>query len=104
MGSDGEFLGVVVGTIKSQYFEELYRTVVRGPDEWIALLRSDGVLLARYPHVDALIGRSFSGGPMEEIMRSGGGVTRMLGAVDGSDRLIAGTRLANVPLDLSTST
>jgi diguanylate cyclase (GGDEF)-like protein len=104
MGSDGEFLGVVVGTIKSQYFEGLYRTVVRGPDEWIALLRSDGVLLARYPHIDALIGRSFSGGPMEEIMRSGGGVTRMPGAVDGSDRLIAGTRLANVAIDLSTST
>jgi diguanylate cyclase (GGDEF)-like protein len=104
MGSDGEFLGVVVGTIKSQYFEELYRTVVRDPDEWIALLRSDGVLLARYPHVDALIGRSFAGGPMEAIMQSGGGVTRMPGAVDGADRLIAGTRLANAPLDLSTST
>src|SRR5690348_3883900 len=57
MGSDGEFLGVVVGTIKSQYFEELYRTMIRGADEWIALLRHDGVLLARFPHIGSIIGK-----------------------------------------------
>jgi diguanylate cyclase (GGDEF)-like protein len=101
MGSDGEFLGVVVGTIKSQYFEELYRTIVRGPDDWIALLRSDGVMLARFPHIDSIIGRSFAGGPMDAIMSAGGGVTRMPSAIDGSDLLIAGTRLANVAIDLS---
>ena len=104
MGSDGEFLGVVVGTIRSQYFEELYRTMIRGADEWIALLRHDGVLLARFPHIDSIIGKSLSGGPLEEIMRAGGGVAQMPGAIDGSDRLIAGTRLANIPIDLVTST
>ena len=104
MGSDGEFLGVVVGTIKSQYFEELYRTMIRGADEWIALLRHDGVLLARFPHIDSIIGKTLAGGPLGEIMRAGGGVARMPGAIDGSDRLIAGTRLANIPIDLVTST
>lgn len=104
IGSDGEFLGLVVGTIKSQYFEELYRTLVRGPDEWIALLRHDGVLLARFPHKEEVIGKTLSGGPLDAIMRAGSGVARMPGALDGSDRLIAGTRLANVPIDLTAST
>ncbi|MBV8697507.1 MAG: PAS-domain containing protein, partial [Bradyrhizobium sp.] len=104
MGSDGEFLGVVVGTIKSHYFEELYRTMIRGADEWIALLRHDGVLLARFPHIDSIIGKTLSGGPLGEIMRAGGGVARTPEAIDRSDRLIAGTRLANIPIDLVTST
>ena len=104
MGSDGEFLGVVVGTIKSHYFEELYRTMIRGADEWIALLRHDGVLLARFPHIDSIIGKTLSGGPLDEIMRAGGGVARTPEAIDRSDRLIAGTRLANIPIDLVTST
>ncbi|GLR86392.1 bifunctional diguanylate cyclase/phosphodiesterase [Bradyrhizobium iriomotense] len=104
MGSDGEFLGLVVGTIKSHYFEELYRTLVRGPDESIALLRHDGVMLARYPHADSLIDKSVSGSWLDEIMRTGGGVTRLTDAEGGTDRLIAGARLANVPIHLTTST
>jgi diguanylate cyclase (GGDEF)-like protein len=104
MGSNGEFLGLVVGTVKSQYFEELYRTLVHGGDESIALFRHDGVMLARYPHVDAAMDKSFSHGPMDAMMRAGSGVARQPGVVDGSDRLIAGARLSNVPIDLTTST
>jgi diguanylate cyclase (GGDEF)-like protein len=104
MGADGEFLGLVVGTIKSQYFEELYRTLVRGPDESIALLGQDGVMLASHPHVDALIDASLSGGRLGEIMRSGSGVIRLLNEVDGSDRLIAASRLAHFPVHLTTGT
>jgi len=51
-GSNGEFLGLVVGTVASQYFEESYATLARGTDESIALFRHDGVMLARYPHID----------------------------------------------------
>ncbi|UFZ02021.1 EAL domain-containing protein [Bradyrhizobium ontarionense] len=104
MGSDGEFLGLVVGTIESEYFEGLYRTLLRGPDESIALLRQDGVMLASHPHVDALTDDSLSGGKLAEITRSGAGVARRLDAVDGSDRLIAAARLAGFPVHLTTST
>ncbi|GLH76957.1 bifunctional diguanylate cyclase/phosphodiesterase [Bradyrhizobium sp. SSBR45G] len=104
MGSDGEFLGLVVGTIESEYFEGLYRTLLRGPDESIALLRQDGVMLASHPHVDAPTDGSLSGAKLAEITRSGAGVVRWLDAVDGSDRLIAAARLAGFPLHLTTST
>jgi diguanylate cyclase (GGDEF)-like protein len=104
MGSNGEFLGLVVGTIKSQYFEELYRTLVRGPDESIALFRHDGVTLARYPHVGSFADKSLSRGPLDEMMRFGVGVAELRDGVDGSERLMAGARLANLPIDLTTST
>lgn len=104
MGSDGEFLGLVVGTIESEYFEGLYRTLLRGPNESIALLRQDGVMLASQPHVDALTNDSLSEGKLAEITRSGAGVARRADAVDGSDRLIAAARLTGFPLHLTTST
>jgi diguanylate cyclase (GGDEF)-like protein len=105
MGSNGEFLGLVVGTIGSQYFEESYRALVRGPDDSIALLRDDGVLLSRYPHRESAIGKSPGRGPIEQMMqRSGSGVARQLDRTDGSDRLIAGARLGSLPMHLTTST
>src|SRR3954471_13800438 len=44
-GSNGEFLGLVLGTVTSQYFEQSYATLARGPDESFALFRDDGVML-----------------------------------------------------------
>src|SRR5258708_15553216 len=58
-GSNGEFLGLVVGTVSSRYFEESYGTLAHGADESTALFRDDGVMLSRYPHIDSFIGKSF---------------------------------------------
>jgi diguanylate cyclase (GGDEF)-like protein len=101
MGADGEFLGLVVGMIKSRHFEEVYRTLVRSADESIALIGRDGTTLARYPHVDPVGDRSVSSGRLAEMTRSGRGVVREF---DGTDRLIAVTSLVKVPILLTTST
>lgn len=104
-GSNGEFLGLVVGTVKSQYFEEFYATIARGTDDAIALFREDGVMLARYPHIDSFIGqpfvRSFPGGIMQ---RSGSGAAGQRHVVDDSERLTAEARLPNLPINLTAST
>lgn len=104
MGADGEFLGLVVGMIKSRHFEELYRRLVRGPDESIVLIGRDGVTLARYPHVEPMVDKSVSSGRLAEITRSGAGVVREFDALDGTDRLIAATCLVKIPILLTTST
>ena len=104
-GSNGEFLGLVVGTVKSQYFEESYGTLARGTDESIALFRDDGVMLARYPHIDSFIGKSFVRSlPGGITQRSGRGVAGLRDVVDDSERLIAEARLPNVPINLTAST
>jgi diguanylate cyclase (GGDEF)-like protein len=104
MGADGEFLGLVVGMIKSGHFEELYHTSVRGADDSIALIGRDGVTLARYPHVDAVAGEAISSGRLGEISRAGAGVVREFDALDGTDRLTAATSLVKFPVLLTSST
>jgi diguanylate cyclase (GGDEF)-like protein len=104
-GSNGEFLGLVVGTVASQYFEESYATLARGTDESTALFRDDGVMLARYPHIDSLIGKSFVRNSPDRIMqRSGSSVAGRRYVVDDSERLIAEARPPNVPINLTAST
>ena len=48
-GANNVFLGIVLGAIKLQYFEAFYATVAETSGDTIALLRSDGSVLARYP-------------------------------------------------------
>jgi hypothetical protein len=104
-GSNGEFLGLVVGTVASQYFEETYGTLARGTDESTALFRDDGVMLARYPHIDSFIGKSFVRNlPDGMTQRSGSGVAWQRDVVDDSERLIAEARLPGVPIKLTAST
>ncbi|HWX64631.1 bifunctional diguanylate cyclase/phosphodiesterase [Bradyrhizobium sp.] len=104
-GSNGEFLGLVVGTVASQYFEESYGTLARGADESTALFRDDGVMLARYPHIDSYIGKSFVRNvPDRTTSRSGRGVAGQRDVANDSERLTAEARLPNAPINLTAST
>ncbi|MFC5326683.1 bifunctional diguanylate cyclase/phosphodiesterase [Bradyrhizobium oligotrophicum] len=103
-GSNGEFLGLVVCTVASQYFEESYGTLARGTDESTALFRDDGTLLVHYPHVDPQIGNSFAHVvPRARMLRAGRGANAPHD-VENSGRLIAEARLPNVPISLTAST
>jgi diguanylate cyclase (GGDEF)-like protein len=104
-GSNGEFLGLVAATVASQYFEKSYETLTRGADESTALFRDDGVMLARYPHIDSFIGKSFVRSlPDETTQRSGSGAAGQRDVVDNSERLMAEARPPNVPINLTAST
>jgi hypothetical protein len=89
-GPDGELLGLILGTLRLRYFEELYHAASVGPEAAILLRRQDGILLARDPHVDfgpsepATI-RHFSPEPVDK----NGIAYRLLSPVDGRERLIA---------------
>lgn len=56
-GPDGEFLGIVLGVVNARFFERFYQTVVTGAGESVTLLRSDGTILARFPHDDRMVGQ-----------------------------------------------
>ena len=47
--SSGRFLGLVLGAMEQAYFERFYGGIRLGRDGMIALVRSDGALLARNP-------------------------------------------------------
>ncbi len=61
---DGRMLGLVLTGIESSFFERFFKAVNIGEDSAISLFRSDGILLARYPVRDQLIGTSFADQPV----------------------------------------
>lgn len=59
-GPHGEFNGIVVGTLRLNYFRRLFDGIELGPHATVTLVRADGTLLMRRPYVDKLIGRSLA--------------------------------------------
>ncbi|HXE29229.1 MAG TPA: ATP-binding protein [Stellaceae bacterium] len=104
-GLDGRFLGIVSAAIRLDYFENFYRDVSIGPGSAIALWRTDGALVARYPAVSAdtkimldspLLG---DGGTASEKF----GPVRTGNPVTGEPVILAGQRLGTYPLIATTS-
>jgi diguanylate cyclase (GGDEF)-like protein len=92
-GPDGEFLGLVLGAIEPRYFEDFYRAISLGAHATMALQRSDGVMLVRFPPTDT-IGKVFSNS--QSLMPDGiSGAGRSLSPIDGQMRLKAAHRLAS---------
>jgi PAS domain S-box-containing protein len=65
--SRGEFLGIVQAAVLLKHLEEFYAAVALGEGGSIALLRQDGIVLARHPMVESKIGRL-----AERVSRAGG--------------------------------
>ena len=55
----GATLGLVLTGLESNFFQDFFKAVNISDDSAISLFRSDGILLARYPEREALMGRSF---------------------------------------------
>jgi diguanylate cyclase (GGDEF)-like protein len=99
-GTNGEFLGLVTRAITPFQFENFFASVAFGEGESIDLLHSDGTLLARHPHLEALIGRNFKPGRLRELAMSkiGYGTVRLTSPIDGRDRLASARALVNFPI------
>lgn len=55
-GPDGSFAGVVAGSIRFSYFQDLFRRLHLAPQDVIAVLARDGALIMRTPFDPALLG------------------------------------------------
>jgi diguanylate cyclase (GGDEF)-like protein len=99
---NGDFLGIVLGAVELSYFEQLFGSIVLGDGSSISLYRSDGILLARYPRIERVIGESFKS-PMSALGNSDSGTIRFIGQMEGKDRLLAAHRLAHYPLFIAVA-
>jgi diguanylate cyclase (GGDEF)-like protein len=102
IGPDGQFLGVVSRAIAPEKFEEFFSSVALGKDAAIVIHHHDGVLLARYPHVEGIIGKNFKEGstPQAALLSLDHGTARLVSPVDGTERLVAVQSLARFPLSV----
>ncbi len=91
LGPNREFLGVVTRGIEPKYFEKFFASLSFGDNSAISMFHRDGTMLARYPHVDSMIGRKFADGPIFRTIlpKANQGTMRMMSPVDGEDRLAA---------------
>jgi len=100
-GPDGEFIGVVIGVMRTQYFEQLFAAVAKNAKKRsIALASRDGTLFARYPYDERLVGRSLANHAIftEVLAKSDHGTVRQPGMLDGEELLIAAYSLPHYPL------
>ena len=104
--ADGGLIGFVVSAIEMDYFEHFYAQLPLTGGGSFALFRRDGLLMARYPHVDPQVGKSFAasmnfGDMLASLDRSG--VTRVKSQFDGKDRLIVPHAMAHFPFIVTVS-
>ena len=102
--ADGSFAGVVVGTLRLDYFNDLLGRLDLGKHGAIGLVRTDGIVMARNPFNEAVIGRSIVGGvAMPHFNAAVSGRFRGAAVVDGISRVSNFTHVGNLPLVLSVS-
>ncbi len=104
---DGTFLGLALGAIELSSFERLYGSLQLGPGNVIALWRQDGVLLARYPTMEAGRRRSVTEiTPPAQPWHGVAGVFEREGAYGASGperRIIASAPAPGVPVQVTIS-
>jgi diguanylate cyclase (GGDEF)-like protein/PAS domain S-box-containing protein len=98
--ADGRFLGIVTSGIQLDHFDKIFSRIALEGESAFGLMRRDGMLLVRYPHVDPNIGRTFTRSEgLDSLLDSlDGGTVRRLSMVDGKYRIIAPHSLPHYPL------
>jgi len=97
---DGTLLGVMSRRIDPVNYELFFASLALGQGSAIAMFHTDGTMLARFPHVDALIGKKLPQALLlHKILTLGGEQTlRVESPIDGQDRLGAGAALSHFPI------
>ena len=102
---DGTLVGMAVGSINLNYFEDFYRAVELNENGAIVLHLRDGTVLARFPHVDKAIGVNFGNLPpfTEVLEHASSGTLLMTSPLDGTIRIAAIRALRTYPLAVMVS-
>ena len=103
-GPHGELLGLIVGVISVQHLTDFYRAVILQDGESITLLRQDGMVLARYPPLDRIVGeRMPAEAPWHAYAAANGGAYRSPGYLSGKPSTVAVRPVHDYPLVVDVS-
>jgi diguanylate cyclase (GGDEF)-like protein/PAS domain S-box-containing protein len=104
--ASGEFLGLVTRAIPPARFEKFFASLALGDGGSITIHDRDGILLARYPHVQSMIGLNFKNAPVHQrvLSKSDHGTTRIVSAIDGLHRLASARALTAFPIGIIATT
>jgi diguanylate cyclase (GGDEF)-like protein/PAS domain S-box-containing protein len=103
-GPKGEFAGVITRAILPATFEKYFASVVLREGAAISMYRRDGILLARYPHIEHMIGSNIRTSSIYAYMSmSSGGTLRLTSPIDGQERLASVNTLQHFPISIVAS-
>ena len=99
-GPNQAFAGVVVVTIAVDYLERFYTSFHVGTDGVIVLDTMDGIMVARKPADDAMIGMDMSKGPIfrDYLPHASSGGFEYLSPIDGVTRIGSYGQIGDYPL------
>jgi diguanylate cyclase (GGDEF)-like protein len=104
VGPDGQLLGILTRGVSPANLESFFESITLGKGSAISLSHRDGTLLARYPHVEEMIGRNFRTAPIQQLLSSANqGTMRWVSPIDGEDRLTSARALSDFPLSIITT-
>jgi diguanylate cyclase (GGDEF)-like protein len=105
-GPNGEFLGMISRGIEPANFEIFFASLALGDSAVISMFHRDGTLLARYPHMEAMIGQNFVKAPLFQkvLSKTNQGTLRLISPVDGKDRLGSARLLNDFPIVVIATT
>jgi diguanylate cyclase (GGDEF)-like protein len=104
-GPKGEFIGVVTRTIPPETFEKYFGSVALREGAAISMYQRDGTLLARYPHIEYVIGSNVRSSDIYPYISSpsGRGTIRLTSPLDGQERLASANALRRFPIAIVAS-
>jgi diguanylate cyclase (GGDEF)-like protein/PAS domain S-box-containing protein len=104
-GLDGEFLGIVTRTIVAATFEKYFASVAVREGAAISVYRRDGTLLARFPHIEKMIGANLRNAGVYAYVSSPSahGTIRTVSPIDGKERLASAHSLRSFPIAIVAS-
>ena len=99
-GPNGEFLGLVARAFAPANLEEFFASVALGKDATISIHHRNGTLLARYPHVESMIGMNFKAGPLFQhfLLHAKQEAIRFNSPIDGRERVGSLRELSHFPI------
>jgi len=99
-GENGVFLGVMTRRIDPANYERFFASVTIGTGAAISMFHANGTLLARYPHIDQMIGQNFKTAPLLQRVLSRGGqqTLRVKSPIDNMDRLGSAAQISRFPI------
>jgi diguanylate cyclase (GGDEF)-like protein len=96
---DGSFGGVVLGTVRLEYFRRLLAGLELGPHGTMALIHMNGQLIMRSPYDPRMVGRDLNGtGPFLRMVLQPGGQFSDQASIDGIRRVYTFRHLPGLPL------
>jgi diguanylate cyclase (GGDEF)-like protein len=104
-GPKGEFIGIATRTILPAIFEKYFASVALREGAAISMYQRDGTLVARYPHIEHMIGSNVRSSDIYPYISSpsGHGTIRLTSPNDGQQRLASANALRSFPIAIVAS-